>query len=195
MSRFVVASLDAEGFWPLAKQIDSPNQDERPSGTLIDLVVVHSISLPPGVFGGPQVQQLFTNCLHPDEHPYFAQLAHLKVSAHFFINRNGAVTQFVSTYRRAWHAGVSCLKTVESSRERCNDFSIGIELEGTDSSTFSDLQYEAIASLAQVLHRAHPIAYWRAHSEIAPGRKTDPGPYFDWDRLLREAQIPGQMRP
>ena len=195
MSRFVVASLDAEGFWPLAKQIDSPNQDERPHGTLVDLVVVHSISLPPGVFGGPQVQQLFTNCLHPDEHPYFAQLTHLKVSAHFFINRNGAVTQFVSTYRRAWQAGVSCLKTVESSRERCNDFSIGIELEGTDSSTFSDLQYEAIASLAQVLHRAHPIAYWRAHSEIAPGRKADPGPYFDWDRLLREAQIPGQMRP
>ena len=195
MSSLFLPPLDAQGFWPLANKVHSPNQDERPLGVQVDLVVVHNISLPPGIFGGPQVQQLFTNTLDTTEHPYFAQLAHLRVSAHFFINRKGVLTQFVSTYRRAWHAGVSCLEIEGSKRESCNDFSIGIELEGTDTTVFSEAQYQTIAHLARIINTTHPIAHWRGHNEIAPGRKTDPGPYFDWDRLLKESAIDRHMHP
>jgi N-acetyl-anhydromuramoyl-L-alanine amidase len=186
--------LDRQGFWSAALQIESPNQDERPAQAVVDLVVVHNISLPPGVFGGGQVQQLFTNTLDPLAHPYFAQIAALRVSAHFFIDRAGRTTQFVSTLRRAWHAGVSCLDAGGMRRERCNDFSIGIELEGTDTDAFTDLQYSTLVLLGEVLHHSHPIAYWRGHSELAPGRKTDPGPAFDWPRLMRDLPAVARLR-
>jgi N-acetyl-anhydromuramoyl-L-alanine amidase len=191
------AALDGQGFWPAALQVPSPNQDARPvsEGAVIDLAVIHNISLPPGRFGGPHVSALFTNTLDAAAHPYFAGIAHLRVSAHFFIDRAGAVSQFVATTRRAWHAGVSCLTVDGMQRERCNDFSIGIELEGTDTEPFTDPQYAQLARLASVLMAAHPIAHWRGHSEIAPGRKTDPGPFFDWPRFVAEAHVPVHMRP
>jgi N-acetyl-anhydromuramoyl-L-alanine amidase len=194
MSQSPQTGLDPQGFWPAASQIESPNQDERPAQSVVDLVIVHNISLPPGLFGGGHVRQLFTNTLDSQAHPYFAQVAHLRVSAHFFIDRAGRTTQFVSTLRRAWHAGVSCLDVGGMRRERCNDFSIGIELEGTDTDAFTDLQYSTLVLLGEVLHRSHPIAYWRGHSEIAPGRKTDPGPAFDWSRLMRDFPAVAQRR-
>jgi N-acetyl-anhydromuramoyl-L-alanine amidase len=194
MRRSPPAGLDPQGFWPTASQMESPNQDERPVQSVIDLVVVHNISLPPGLFGGDHVQQLFTNTLDPLAHPYFAQIAQLRVSAHFFIDRAGRTTQFVSTLRRAWHAGVSWLETGGMRRERCNDFSIGIELEGTDTDAFTYLQYSTLALLGEALHRSHPIAYWRGHCEIAPGRKTDPGPAFDWSRLMRDLPAVAWLR-
>ena len=160
--------------------VDSPNQDERPAGTEISLVVLHSISLPPGEYGGDAIEQLFTNRLDPDAHPYFKEIEGLKVSAHFLIRRDGSVIQFVPVERRAWHAGVSCWR----GRERCNDFSVGIELEGTEEDPFSDPQYAALIALLQQLRKTLPIRDVAAHSDIAPGRKTDPGAQFDWARLL-----------
>jgi AmpD protein len=160
--------------------VDSPNQDERPPGSEITLVVLHSISLPPGEYGGDAIERLFTNRLDPDAHPYFREIHGMRVSTHFLIRRDGEVVQFVPVQRRAWHAGVSSWR----GRSRCNDFSVGIELEGTDDASFEEPQYRALVTLLQTLSISVPIKAVAAHSEIAPGRKTDPGPRFDWDRLL-----------
>jgi N-acetyl-anhydromuramoyl-L-alanine amidase len=160
--------------------VDSPNQDERPPGTTITLAVIHSISLPPGEFGGDAIERLFTNCLDPAAHPYFAGIAGLEVSSHFLIRRDGELVQFVPVERRAWHAGASSWR----GRTRCNDFSIGIELEGTDEGPFTDAQYARLAALLSALRRDLPLRDVAGHSDIAPGRKTDPGPGFDWPRLL-----------
>ena len=159
----------------------SPNFNARPSGE-ISLLVIHNISLPPGQFGTGKVQEFFQNCLAGDEHPYFSDICQMQVSAHFLIERDGAVTQFVSCLQRAWHAGQSCF----AGRENCNDFSLGIELEGTDELPYSDAQYAALQALIVQLRAAWPeLVAPRicGHSDIAPGRKTDPGPAFDWARL------------
>lgn len=160
--------------------VRSPNHDARPRGTRITLLVVHSISLPPGEFGGDSIERLFTNRLDPAAHPYFREIASLKVSSHFLIRRDGELVQFVPVSRRAWHAGVSSWR----GRERCNDFSIGVELEGTDDGPFTQAQYTRLASLVAALKAKHPIRDIAAHSDVAPGRKTDPGPQFDWARVL-----------
>lgn len=171
--------LDGAGRLSGARQVDTPNQDERPDGETISLLVIHNISLPPGEFGGPGVEQLFANRLDPDEHPYYASIHGLRVSAHFFIRRDGELIQFVPCSLRAWHAGVSQWR----GRERCNDFSIGVELEGTDETPFTEAQYAVLGRLLEVLKGAYPITAVVGHSDIAPGRKTDPGPCFDWNRL------------
>jgi AmpD protein len=142
-------------------------------------VVIHNISLPPGEFGGPGVEQLFTNRLDPAEHPYYAGIHQLRVSAHFFLRRDGELIQFVPCAQRAWHAGVSSWQ----GRERCNDFSIGIELEGADDQPFTEAQYRQLAPLLQTLRATYPIQAIVGHADIAPGRKTDPGPCFDWNRV------------
>jgi N-acetyl-anhydromuramoyl-L-alanine amidase len=160
--------------------VDSPNQDERPSGVEVSLVVLHSISLPPGEYGGDGIERLFTNRLDPHAHPYFKEIHQLKVSSHFVIRRDGEVLQFVPPQRRAWHAGVSSWR----GRSRCNDFSVGIELEGTDDTPFDDAQYAALRALLCDLRSKLPLRDIAAHSEIAAGRKTDPGARFDWRRLL-----------
>lgn len=154
----------------------SPNFDARPADARTDLLVIHNISLPPGQFGGNHIADLFANCLDCDAHPYFDRLRSLRVSAHFLIRRDGTAVQFVSANARAWHAGVSSF----AGRERCNDFSIGIELEGSDFEAFAAVQYETLAKLTAVLAAAYPLAHVAGHEHIAPGRKTDPGPFFDW---------------
>jgi AmpD protein len=174
--------IDPRGYARAARQVPSPNCDARPPGQAITLVVVHGISLPPGVFGGGDVARLFTNTLDPASHASYASLAGLRVSSHFFIRRDGALVQFVGCRDRAWHAGVSSWR----GRERCNDFSVGIELEGADHVAYEDAQYRRLATLLRALKRRYPtIADAVGHSDIAPGRKTDPGPAFDWDRLAR----------
>jgi AmpD protein len=170
--------INEEGVADGACWTASPNFDERPDGAAIDLVVVHAISLPPAEFGGPGVIELFTNALDPAAHPYYREIAGLRVSAHFFVRRDGEVMQFVACAKRAWHAGASCWR----GRERCNDFSIGIELEGCDDQPFENAQYVALGSLTGAVRRRYPIADVVGHSDIAPGRKTDPGPFFDWPR-------------
>jgi AmpD protein len=170
---FMVA---ADGWCSDVLQTVSPNFDARPPSTGIDLLVVHNISLPPGQFGGQFISDLFANCLDYDAHPYFEQLRTLRVSSHFLIRRDGVVMQFVSVNDRAWHAGLSSF----GGRERCNDFSIGVELEGTDFEPFSDIQYEMLAALTIALQAAYPLTDVAGHEHIAPGRKTDPGPFFDW---------------
>ena len=160
--------------------VDSPNHDERPPGTEISLVVLHSISLPPGEYGGGDIERLFTNCLDPDAHPYFREICGLKVSAHFLVRRDGSVVQFVPVERRAWHAGASSWR----GRSRCNDFSVGIELEGAEEEPFAPAQYESLVSLLKQLRSTLPLRDICAHSDVAPGRKTDPGARFDWPRLL-----------
>lgn len=160
--------------------VDSPNHDERPPGSEITLVVLHSISLPPGQYGGDSIERLFTNCLDPEAHPYFREICGLKVSAHFLVRRDGSVVQFVPVERRAWHAGASSWR----GRERCNDFSIGVELEGSEEQPFEDAQYRALISLIRSLQKKLPLRDVAAHSEVAPGRKSDPGAHFDWPRLL-----------
>ena len=172
-------AFDAAGWLRGAPRIVSPNADERPADTPLRLIVVHAISLPPERFGGPGVTQLFTNRLDPLAHPYYAQIAHLTVSAHFFIRRDGDLIQFVPVSLRAWHAGASCWKDCE----RCNDFSVGIELEGSDTQPFTDAQYARLGTLVETLRAHYPIEDVVGHSDIAPGRKTDPGPHFDWPRL------------
>ena len=164
-----------------AAQIFSPNFDSRPDGAGVSLVVIHAISLPPDRFGGAGVEQLFTNRLDPLEHPYYAGIHHLRVSAHYFIRRTGELIRFVAPESRAWHAGMSSWR----GRERCNDFSIGIELEGCDSLPFEAAQYAVLATLLASLCERFPIEGVTGHSDIAPGRKTDPGPYFSWGRLRR----------
>ena len=173
--------VDRAGTVRAAAQVPSPNSDERPEGVAITLLVVHNISLPPGRFGGPGIAALFTNRLDASAHPYFATVAALRVSAHFLIGRDGALTQFVSCARRAWHAGASSWR----GRDQCNDFSIGIELEGTDDVPYDAAQYTVLARLTRALRRRYPIVDIVGHSEIAPGRKTDPGPAFDWARYRR----------
>lgn len=163
------------------RDVPSPNCDDRPPGETTRLLVVHAISLPPDQFAGPGVEQLFTNTLDPAEHPYYATIAHLRVSAHFFVRRDGEVIQFVDPDKRAWHAGVSSWR----GRERCNDFSVGIELEGSDTVPFEAVQYQRLAGLIRDLAGRFPIEAVVGHSDVAPGRKTDPGPFFEWGRLRR----------
>lgn len=170
-----------DGLLEGASYIASPNCDERPPGARIELLVIHSISLPPGEYGGSGIIELFTNRLDPAAHPYYATIAGLKVSAHFLVRRDGQTLQFVPCTLRAWHAGVSSWR----GRGRCNDFSIGIELEGDDSGPFTDAQYARLAALTRELKARYPIADTVGHSDIAPGRKTDPGPGFDWARYRR----------
>jgi AmpD protein len=171
--------LSADGWLSGARILPSPNQDERPPAGPLRLLVIHAISLPPGEFGGDGVERLFTNSLDPAGHPYYRDIHDLKVSSHFFIRRDGRVIQFVSTGRRAWHAGVSSWRGCE----RCNDFSLGIELEGCDDLPFERIQYIRLARLIRVLRRNFAIEDIVGHADIAPGRKTDPGPCFDWPRL------------
>lgn len=167
--------------------VPSPNYDERPADEEINLVVIHGISMPPGDFGGPYIEQLFTNRLEPTQHPFFASIEGLKVSTHILIRRDGEVIQFVPFHRRAWHAGESCYQD----RKRCNDFSIGIELEGTDTTPYTEEQYQQLADLIACLMRNYPsISPQRiiGHSDIAPQRKTDPGPAFMWAKLHHELE-------
>ncbi|MBF8779498.1 1,6-anhydro-N-acetylmuramyl-L-alanine amidase AmpD [Pseudomonas fulva] len=174
--------LDREtGWFDGVTRCPSPNFNARPAGETISLLVIHNISLPPACFGTGKVQAFFQNRLDPDEHPYFRDIQALTVSAHLFIERTGKVTQFVSLLDRAWHAGVSCF----DGREGCNDFSIGIELEGTDELPYTDAQYESLQRLTAQIRQAWPqidARRIRGHSDIAPQRKTDPGPAFDWAR-------------
>lgn len=180
-----------EGWWSRAVRIDSPNFGERPNHAKIDLLVIHSISLPPGVYGGPEIEALFTNQLDWDAHPYFASIRGMQVSSHFVIRRDGSLLQFVSCNKRAWHAGVSHYR----GRDNCNDDSIGIELEGLEGEMFEDLQYEGLARLCRALGRQYPIAHIAGHEHIAPGRKKDPGPGFDWQRLQNSVAWPHQYFP
>lgn len=164
-----------------ARYVPSPNCDDRPAGAVPEVLIIHAISLPPGKFGGAGIEQLFTNRLDAAEHPYYEGIAHLEVSAHFLIRRDGELIQFVPVHRRAWHAGKSCIE----GRERVNDFSIGIELEGAEDVPFEDIQYQILAALTRSLMAAFPaIAPGRVygHCDIAPDRKTDPGPQFSWTR-------------
>lgn len=185
------AVISADGWCSDARRVLSPNCDARANdkscssaqSSEISLLVIHNISLPPGEFGGPYIEQLFTNCLSPDDHPYFADIADTEVSAHLLIDRQGECTQFVALDQRAWHAGKSSFE----GRERCNDFAIGIELEGTDTSGYTERQYAVLAEMTRALQSRYPaITRERivGHSDIAPGRKTDPGSGFDWRKFL-----------
>jgi N-acetyl-anhydromuramoyl-L-alanine amidase len=172
--------LGADGWVEGARRVPSPNHDERPAGSEISLLLVHAISLPPGEYGGDSIERLFTNRLDPQAHPYFAEIAGLEVSSHFLVRRDGALLQFVPVHARAWHAGASAWR----GRERCNDFSIGLELEGGDDGPFEAAQYARLSELVHALRSRLPLREIAAHSEVAPGRKTDPGPHFDWARVL-----------
>lgn len=178
MSETPDAEADA-GWLPGVRRVPSPNWDERPANESVRLVVIHAISLPPDEFGGPGIIQLFTNCLDPEAHPYFREIQGLRVSAHFLVRRDGELIQFVSCERRAWHAGASNWQ----GREKCNDFSIGIELEGCDRLAFEEAQYLTLNRLLDQLQHRYLIEAVVGHSDIAPGRKTDPGPCFDWHRV------------
>jgi AmpD protein len=182
--------IGSDGWLPAARRIASPNFDDRPDGEAISLVVVHAISLPPGQFGGDAIVRLFTNTLAAAAHPYFAAISSQRVSAHFLIRRDGALIQFVSCDRRAWHAGQSSWK----GRERCNDFSIGVELEGCDELPFETAQYVRLVDLIESLRTRYPIDAVIGHSDVAPGRKTDPGPCFDWQRLAPLGALLAQGR-
>ena len=173
--------IGPEGVVASARQVRSPNCDGRPAGEPITLIVLHNISLPPGEFGGEAIASLFTNCLDFGAHPYFTTLKGVEVSAHFLIRRDGELVQFVPCALRAWHAGRSRWQD----RDRCNDFSIGIELEGTDEVPYCDAQYETLAALVRALYRHYPIRQVVGHSDIAPERKSDPGAAFDWPRIRR----------
>jgi N-acetyl-anhydromuramoyl-L-alanine amidase len=170
--------LTREGIVEGARFIPSPNCDERPAGCAVDLLVIHAISLPPGKFGGPGIVELFTNRLDTAAHPFYATIRDLRVSAHFVVRRDGELIQFVPCDRRAWHAGESSWK----GKDRCNDVSIGIELEGSDEAGFTDAQYGRLAALTRTLKARYRIRDVVGHSDVAPGRKTDPGPQFDWAR-------------
>lgn len=175
-------AITADGWLDPVKRCPSPNFDQRPLDTEISLLVVHGISLPPGQFGGGYIEAFFSNALPVERHPYFQEIAELKVSAHCLVDREGAVTQFVSFDQRAWHAGRSCFE----GRSACNDFSVGIELEGEDLRPYTVAQYTALAELIKLLMARYPALTPErvvGHSDVAPGRKTDPGPSFDWTRL------------
>jgi AmpD protein len=188
-------SISAGGWCEQASRYDSPNVDARPAGMPVDLLVIHNISLPAGQFGGPHIADLFTNRVDFHADPSFADLRGLEVSSHFLIRRDGRVVQFVACGERAWHAGTSAFQ----GRERCNDFSIGIELEGSDFVAFSPAQYMALAALTAALGARYPLAAVTGHQHIAPGRKTDPGPFFDWDfyaqKLADAHQIEARPAP
>jgi AmpD protein len=170
--------INQDGICPQAQFIESPNHDLREIDD-INLIVIHNISLPPNNYGGEGVIDLFTNQLNTNDHPYYAEIVHLKVSSHFFIRRDGSLIQFVPCTKRAWHAGVSKWE----GREKCNDFSIGIELEGSDFEAFEPKQYDTLKLLIESLKMTYPIQSVVGHSDIAPGRKTDPGPYFNWNEI------------
>jgi len=179
------------GWYRFARRLESPNHGQQPDGALIDLIVIHSISLPPGEFGTGKVQQLFTNTLDWDEHPYFQGIRGLQVSSHFFISREGALWQFVSCDERAWHAGESSYR----GRTQCNDDSIGIELEGLEGNSFEAAQYETLSDLCASLVQAYPVAHIAGHEHIAPGRKNDPGAGFNWPALRQSLALPSQCFP
>jgi AmpD protein len=174
-----------QGWLSSVAQLISPNTDKRPSAADVSLLVIHNISLPPEQFGGPYISQLFGNCLDTSAHSYFAEIGHLRVSSHLLIDRDGEIVQFVPFHDRAWHAGVSEF----DGRSNCNDFSIGIELEGTDYIPYTDAQYQALAQVTKVLRLCYPLITGDrivGHCDIAPDRKTDPGPAFDWIRYQKE---------
>jgi N-acetyl-anhydromuramoyl-L-alanine amidase len=179
------------GWYRFARKLASPNFGTRPAGALVDLVVLHSISLPPGRYGGDEVQRLFSNTLDWDAHPYFKSIEGLTVSAHFYIARNGELWQFVSCEERAWHAGASHYR----GRGDCNDDSIGIELEGLEGGPFETAQYEALSGLCAAVAQQYPIEHIAGHEHIAPGRKQDPGEGFDWARLRRSLAWPACCFP
>lgn len=179
------------GWHTSAQRVLSPNFGPRPAGADIDLLVLHSISLPPGQYGGPYIEALFTNTLDHEAHPYFVQLQGLEVSAHFVIRRDGALLQFVSCDERAWHAGVSHYR----GRDHCNDDSIGIELEGLEGDTFEAAQYVRLITLCQDIAARYPICHIAGHEHIAPGRKQDPGPGFDWSFLQHHLPWPAHFFP
>jgi N-acetyl-anhydromuramoyl-L-alanine amidase len=174
-------TLFEKGWYKFARHQASPNFGARPAATQINLIVIHSISLPPGKFGGNEVQQLFTNTLDWNAHPYFEKIRDAKVSAHFYIRRNGELWQFVSCDDRAWHAGQSSYL----GKDNCNDYSIGIELEGLEGDVFEPAQYDSLSSLCAVLQQSYPIVHLAGHEHVAPGRKADPGEKFDWQYLRR----------
>ena len=185
------ASLWRDGWYRFARRLASPNFGPRPSGAQIDLIVIHSISLPPGEFETGNVQRLFTNQLDWEAHPYFQSIRGLQVSSHFFISRSGALWQFVGCNERAWHAGESNYR----GRCNCNDDSMGIELEGLEGCTFEPPQYETLVGLCAALIQAYPISHLAGHAHIAPGRKQDPGPGFDWPLLQNALALPAQYFP
>ncbi|SOY51173.1 1,6-anhydro-N-acetylmuramyl-L-alanine amidase AmpD [Cupriavidus taiwanensis] len=182
---------DADGWVPAARRVPSPNFDARPDGMPVDLVVLHNISLPPGQFGSGDIEAFFQNRLDPNKHPFFATIHQVQVSAHFLVTRTGELVQFVPCTQRAWHAGQSDF----FGRARCNDFSIGIEIEGSDDLPFTAAQYDTVAALVPALMAAYPVRAIAGHSDIAPGRKTDPGPHFDWARFARQAGVAPGMLP
>ena len=178
-----------QGWWSGAARRSSPNFGPRPPGVAVELVVLHSISLPPGQYGGDGIERLFTNRLDPDahpSHPYYQSLRGLAVSAHFLVRRDGALLQFVSCEQRAWHAGASAWH----GRDNCNDWSIGIELEGLEGETFAAAQYPALVGLLQALCQRYPLREMVGHEQVAPGRKADPGAGFDWLALVRHTGFP-----
>ncbi|HVE54347.1 MAG TPA: 1,6-anhydro-N-acetylmuramyl-L-alanine amidase AmpD [Ramlibacter sp.] len=185
------AALWDGGWYRFAHRVASPNFGPRPHGALVDLVVVHSISLPPGVYGGDEVRQLFTNTLDWDAHPYFQQIRGMQVSAHFFIRRDGALLQFVDCDARAWHAGPSRWR----GRENCNDDSVGIELEGLEGDSFEPAQYEALSAVCAAIGQHYPIRHVAGHEHIAAGRKNDPGAGFEWAALQRGLGWPAEWFP
>lgn len=178
-----------DGWLAGVRHVLSPNQGERPAEMPVTLVVIHNISLPPDEFGGEWVERFFGNALDPAAHPYFATIADLKVSSHFYVRRSGEIIQFVGCDRRAWHAGLSAWQ----GQGNCNDYSVGIELEGCDSMPFERAQYEALWELLDALREHYPITAIAGHSHVAPGRKTDPGPHFDWAEVRR--RYPGLDLP
>jgi N-acetyl-anhydromuramoyl-L-alanine amidase len=186
-----IRALWPDGWYRFAHALPSPNFGPRPAGAQVDLIVLHSISLPPGRYGGDEVQQLFTNRLDWDAHPYFQGIRGLQVSAHFYVRRNGELWQFVSCDDRAWHAGASRWR----GRENCNDDSIGIELEGLEGEVFEGAQYETLASLCTALAQRQAIGFIAGHEHIAPGRKEDPGSGFDWGLLRRQLGWDAAMFP
>lgn len=185
------AALWQGGWYRFARRLESPNFGPRSDQALIDLIVVHSISLPPGNYGNANVQRLFMNQLDWDAHPYFQGIRGLQVSSHFFISRTGELWQFVSCDERAWHAGQSSYR----GRSNCNDDSVGIELEGLEGSSFDAPQYETLSALCSALMVQYPVAHIAGHEHIAPGRKADPGPGFDWRRLQRSAALADAVMP
>ncbi|WP_297912782.1 1,6-anhydro-N-acetylmuramyl-L-alanine amidase AmpD [Thiomonas sp.] len=185
------AALFEAGWYRHALRRDSPHFDPRPAGSAIELIVLHGISLPEGEFGAGHVDALFMGRLDPGAHADFETLRGLRVSSHFFIRRDGKLAQYVSCEQRAWHAGVSSLW----GRERCNDYSVGIELEGCDAMAYAAPQYESLGALLGALLEAYPVRAIAGHSDIAPGRKTDPGPHFDWDFVRRASALPDAALP
>ncbi len=173
------------------KQLESPNFNSRPPGIAVDTLVMHFISLPPGVFSGNAIERMFLNQLTAGDDPRLAGLADLRVSAHLLIRRRGEVVQFVGTHLRAWHAGPSNMLD----REHCNDFSIGIELEGDGARRFTEAQYRRLAQVIGLLRARHPLRWMAGHEDVAPGRKQDPGPFFDWIRVLSSHESKGLIRP